>query len=119
MAGVRGMHRLNNRRPAARDRLWQSMRILRSFRLPDLIATAEAGADNTQKYVRGLVLAGIVQETRPRDSGRKSGHAIYRLPRDLGPRAPVLRADGTTFDPNAGRVHAGGIAQKSRSGEAR
>lgn len=113
MPNVKGGHqRLWNRQPVARDRIWQSMRVMRRFTQPDLQATAEAGRDNVRKYVRGLVAAGYLRIVKPKDSGRKGGHPIYQLVRDTGPRAPRLQSDGSTWDPNEHHVYHGGIAQR-------
>lgn len=111
------MHRNAETRRTARDRIWQSMRILRRFSLPDLVATAEAGDTNCLKYTRGLSAAGIVRLVQPKDSGKKGGHVQWALARDLGPKAPRLRADGTTFDPNTGAVLTGGLAHSSHQGD--
>jgi len=111
MSGVIGQRHMLNRQSRVRDRVWQSMRILRTFPLPDLVATAEAGHDNVKKYVRGLETAGIVRMVR-RPTGHKGGHAHYHLMRDLGPHAPRLRIDGTTYDPNACKTMLGGIDQR-------
>ena len=101
--------RLLNRKPVARDRAWQSMRMLRQFSIPDLVATAEIGAENAAKYVRGLERAGYLRVGQPQRAGVKAGHAIYRLVRDSGPRAPRMQSNGQTYDPNQQQRHEGGI----------
>lgn len=88
----------------ARARIWQSMRVLRTFDEPSLIATAEATQANTRKYVQLLVRAGVLHIARPRRSGHKGGHTIYRLARDLGPYAPRCQSNGRVWDPNAHQV---------------
>lgn len=117
MSGVQGMHRSAESRRTARDRIWQSMRILRQFRLPDLVATSEAGENNCLKYTRALCAAGIVRVVQPKASGIKGGHIAFSLVRDLGPKAPRLRSDGTTYDPNSQTVLPGGVATQSRRAE--
>lgn len=112
MARLPGAHsRIFNRQPRARDRAWQSMRILRQFSLPDLVATAEIGQANARKYVIGLRRSGYLVLAREKDEGRAGGHEVYRLVRDTGPRAPRLQSDGCTYDPNQHQIHNGGIAQ--------
>lgn len=103
--------RVWNRQPRARDRAWQSMRILRQFCLPDLVATAEIGGDNARKYIVGLRQSGYLIIARPKAEGRKGGHEFYRLVRDTGPKAPRLQSDGNTYDPNTHQVYSGGLAQ--------
>ena len=103
--------RVWNRQPVARDRVWQSMRILRSFTQPDLVATADISTSNVKKYVSGLLKSGYLKVQHERDSGRKGGHAVYRIVRDTGPKAPRLQSDGNTYDPNEHKVYSGGIKQ--------
>ena len=102
---------VTRRKPRARDRLWQSMRMLPEFTLPDLVATAETSYDNAKKYVRGLERAGYLRRAREKRNGRKGGHAAWRLVRDTGPRAPRLCSDGTTWDMNERKRYEGGIRQ--------
>ena len=112
MARLNGARsRVWNRLPRARDRAWQSMRILRRFSLPDLMATAEVGQDNARKYVRGLARAGYLRVVKAKANGHKGGHAVYQLVRDTGPRAPRLQKDGSTYDPNEHRTYEGGLKQ--------
>lgn len=115
MSGVKGMHRTVETHRTARDRIWQSMRILRRFTLVDLAATAEAGAANCLKYASGLCACGVLRVVTPRATGKKGGHITFALLRDLGPKAPRLRADGTTYDPNAEAVLAGDHSQAGRA----
>lgn len=112
MARKLGNHtRVFKRLPRARDRAWQSMRILRTFTLPELVATADITPSNAKKYVRGLCTAGYVRVARAKDNGRKGGHALYRLVRDTGPHAPRLQINGLTYDTNTHTVIEGGIKQ--------
>lgn len=103
--------RVFHRQPRARDRIWQAMRILRSFTVADLVATAEAGRENARRYVVGLRNAGYVVMARPKRNGHRGGHALYRLVRDTGPHAPRLQSDGRTYDPNEHQVYEGGFPQ--------
>lgn len=99
------------RKPRARDRAWQSMRILHQFNLPQLVATAEITIDNARKYCNGLQRAGFLRLTSPRNSGVKGGHKVYLLIKDTGPKAPRLRTNGITYDPNQHKTYNGGITQ--------
>ncbi len=103
--------RRRHRQPCDRDRIWQSMRVLRQFSLPDLVATAESGYANTRRYVRGLVNSGYLRLVQPVASGRRGGYAVYRLVRDTGPHAPRLQIDGRTYDVNRREVCEGGVRQ--------
>jgi|GEM_PF-7089170 len=84
----------------ARERVWRAMRMLRRFTIPDLAATAEAGANNVQHYLIALERADYVRVAAPRRSGVKGGHAVYVLARDTGPHAPRVRGDNTVADFN-------------------
>lgn len=112
MARLEGAHtRAYNRLPRARDRAWQSMRILCLFTVPDLMATAEIGKSNARYYINGLRRSGYLVIAKAKQDGRKNGHEAYRLVRDTGPKAPRLQSDGRTYDPNQHQVYDGGIAQ--------
>lgn len=89
----------------ARYKIWHSMRILRRFTAAGLIATAEAGESNVQRYVKALRLAGYLRVTRAKREGVKGGHPIYLLARDSGPNPPRVRVDGTVDDPNSGKSY--------------
>jgi hypothetical protein len=84
----------------ARYRCWQAMRSLKTFEIPQVIAVSEASRANVQKYVRGLEKNGYLIRTRERESGRKSGNAMFRLAGNFGPLPPRVHADWTLFDPN-------------------
>ena len=99
------------RNPRARDRAWQSMRILHQFTLPQLVATAEISIANVRKYCNGLERAGFLRLTTPRKSGVKGGHKVYLLINNTGPKAPRLRTNGITYDPNQHKTYNGGIPQ--------
>jgi hypothetical protein len=109
--GLGARTRLFHRVPRARDRAWQSIRILRQFTLSDLVATAEIGRDNARKFVTGLCRAGYVRLAQPKRNGHRGGHAVFRLARDTGPHAPRLQSDGRTYDTNQHVAHEGGVRQ--------
>lgn len=109
LAGART--RVYRRQPIARDRVWFSIRVLRRFTLPALMETADAGRANCLKYALALERAGVLRRAADRDSGRKGGHVVWQLVRDLGPLAPRLQSDGKTYDPNGHQVLDGGLKQ--------
>jgi hypothetical protein len=112
MARAKGSHtRVFHRKPRARDRAWQSIRILRQFTVPDLMATAEIGRDNARKFLAGLWRAGYLRIVSAKQNGCRGGHTVYQLIRDAGPHAPRMQADGRTYDPNRHEAHDGGIRQ--------
>lgn len=92
---------------AALQRVWQSMRILRSsFTIAELVITAESGDSATTKYVRALALAGYLRLVQPRVNGRPGSRAVWALVRGANsPLGPIRRRDGSgVYDPNTGAV---------------
>lgn len=104
MPGVTGMRKRTIPRAETRARIWQAMRVLRRFTLPDLVATAEANLANVRKYVVGLAKVGVVRVAAPKRNGKKGGHKVWMLSRDLGPFPPRLQRNGQVWDPNTHKV---------------
>ncbi|HYW03586.1 MAG TPA: hypothetical protein VFA86_06540 [Gammaproteobacteria bacterium] len=95
------------RATSARSRIWQSMRVLRRFDVPQLMATAEASRNNVGRFVLGLRRAGVIRVVRQHCNGHAGDCAVYQLVRNLGPHAPRVRIDGTCWDPNGQRFIGG------------
>lgn len=85
-----------------RARAWQSMRILRRFSQPEIVATAEISPNNCAKYIRALLASGYLRVIRPRHNGKAGAGALYRLVKNTGPFAPMEK-DGFIFDPNTAK----------------
>ncbi|MES1936712.1 hypothetical protein [Salinisphaera hydrothermalis] len=85
--------------PTTRYRIWQAIRVMRSYTVRDLVATAECRVEPVRHLVRDLVDAGYARVTQPahRPSGR---HARYQLLRDTGPLPLVRHKSGALTDPN-------------------
>lgn len=99
MPGIKGQRR-KNLHDRARERAWQSMRILRVFDLAQILATADISKDNAKKYILRLRRAGYVVCVQDRVNGRPGSRNTYRLARNTGPKAPVPFLDGGVYDPN-------------------
>lgn len=87
-------HHATNRIRHTRDRIWQSMRIMRRFTVHDLMATAVSNYDNTSKFITALADVGVLRCEIP--SGARPGvpcrqPAVWKLARDLGPITPQVR----------------------------
>lgn len=104
-----------------RQRAWWVMRARRVVSLPELLSTLADGSErdagaNLAKYVRVLARAGYLAELPQRMAGQSpqsNGYKRYRLARDNGRLAPVLRQrQGAVYDPNTGELFhlAGGEA---------
>lgn len=100
MSGRMGQVKRTPLRPdQGRSRMWQAMRVLRSFTVADLMATAEVGDSAAAKYVRYLARAGYLRCVVAKANGRTGGHAQYRLVKDTGPFAPRVGKQAVR-DPN-------------------
>lgn len=75
----------------ARQRIWQSMRILRFFTQADLIATADTTKWCVNTMLRALKRTGVI---------RKTGNS-YFLVKNMGPHAPSIMAGGSIYDHNS------------------
>lgn len=103
MPRTKGAYSLRSQAPGL-QRVWQSMRILRRFTVPDLVATAELGESASGKYVRALARAGFVRLVQALQSGKAGSRNVWQLVRGAdSPIAPIVRKDGSgVFDPNTG-----------------
>jgi len=79
------------RSTAIRRKIWNSIRILRRFTLPDICRTVpETSYVNARKYVAQMRTHGIVAKQGKPVSGRGGSYQIFSLSRDLGPEAPTV-----------------------------
>lgn len=92
-----------------RQRAWNVMRLPGIFTVPDLVAVAIINGENSptvnlQIYCKGLEKAGYLLELADRVEGtkpRSRGFVRYRLIKDTGEIAPVLRrTKRTIYDHN-------------------
>ncbi len=89
MAGIKGMVASSPRKNTSRRKVWQSMRILRRFSVPDLCRTSGAKTNNVRKFVLGLLKHGYVAKISDNLSGHAGSYHAYRLVRDVGPEYPM------------------------------
>lgn len=90
--------------PTDRERLWQAMKVLPTFRVADLQAsTAIASAATIKRYIGHLHRAGYLTVVEPAVSSLRT--ASYRLipARNTGPRPPAIRQGRLVIDQNTGR----------------
>lgn len=86
--------------------MWRAMKALKHFDFRELRACAQAGdvqiAEHTANaYCLCLARAGYLAVIRAAKPGTA---AQYRLARDTGPRAPMIRRGKHVFDPNLNEV---------------
>lgn len=84
-----------------RSRMWQAMRVLRTFTVADMEATAEVSRASATHYVRALRDAGYVQRLPGKRIGRVAQFMSYRLLQNTGPHAPRVSHVGKLLDMNA------------------
>lgn len=96
-----------------RERAWWHFRAHKVASMRELLTTHADGDEkaahiNVYKYLMALERAGILARLPYRAPARQSrGMVLWRLARDLGPKAPVWRQVAkTVFDPNSGKVFA-------------
>jgi len=93
---------------SGREAMWRAMRVLGSFSVAELVATAsterwQIAAGEARTYCARLAHAGFLLRAGRADSAR------YTLPvsRYTGPRPPQVRRHGKLiWDPNTGRLYA-------------
>lgn len=94
--------RTTNTSPA-KDKLWQSMRIMRAgFTAPELATVSEVSVTNAEKYVRALRKAGFLRRTVSHTPGQAGSADRYQLIRNTGPLSPIKHKKGGMFDRNTG-----------------
>lgn len=86
-----------------RDKVWQTIRIMRSFTHPDLITATGASYSEVHTFVLALRRAGVVIVTH-RSNSMLRRHQTMLLVRDLGPLTPRRSRDGSIYDPNSHAV---------------
>lgn len=89
--------------PTPEGNMWRAMRQVREFCPTDIAAGSNAGGvrvdvKTVQAYCRDLLNAGYLSVRRKARPGLNE--AIYRLVRDTGPAAPVVKRVSGVFDPN-------------------
>lgn len=91
--GYRVKTRRTHTRTPARQRIWNSCRILRVFTLQELAATAQAAYGTCGGYITRLEKAGLVRKVK-RHAAQPGEFALFRLSKDAGPEHPIVRDDG-------------------------
>jgi len=87
----------------AKDKLWQSMRImLAGFTAAELATVSEVGLTNAEKYVRALCKAGFLRLVGKHTPGQAGSADRYSLARNTGPLSPIKHKHGGVYDRNTG-----------------
>ena len=89
MSGIKGMVHAAPKPGAVRNKVWQSMRILRRFTVSDLCRTSGAKRSNVRKFVKRLEVHGYIAQLGSYTSGRAGVFKGLRLVKDIGPHYPM------------------------------
>lgn len=89
MPGIKGMSHTTPRPGAVRNKVWQSMRILRRFTISDLCRTSGASRVNVRKFINRLEAHGYVTQQGDYTGGRAGVFRGLRLVKDIGPHYPT------------------------------
>jgi hypothetical protein len=82
------------------QKIWMSMRILRTFSKGQLQICSDVGKDVVQTVVSQLCLLTYVRIKTRYDADFEGNEHIYQLIRDTGVKAPFLCANGILYDLN-------------------
>lgn len=94
---------MGERNIIGQERMWRVMRAMRRFTAEDLVQLAEVSWNFANRYCRALRYIGYLREDGTTEPvGRGRGQKIYRLVKDTGPGAPLIRAVCEVRDPNTG-----------------
>lgn len=97
-----------------RSRAWWVIRKHKAVTIPFILERIAHGNEkdadgNLGRWMKLLTRAGILSRDEKRAAGTaltSNGFYRYRLVRDLGRKAPVVRASvGVVYDPNSGETH--------------
>lgn len=113
--GPKGPHgKPHVRQGSLRQVAWRAMQIKGKFSLGDLVrnalpedSTAKDPRNNLGRYVKALCDVGVLVEMKRRaapTSLTSNGEKRWLLVRDLGRKAPAMRAQGVVYDPNSDSV---------------
>jgi len=94
-----------------RERLWSSIRVLKTFDLPTLMISAEASRRSAEEFINCLLQADYIARMS-RGNSMRGDWSTYQLRARSGPKAPVIKhgtENGVRFrrlyDPNNGSTH--------------
>lgn len=91
MAGKRGQRRRSPDSTCLRQKMWQSMRIMKRFSRVDIMRTVPgATVTNINKFFARLEVCGYIGKIGSYVSGRAGEYQAYALLKDTGPVMPVL-----------------------------
>lgn len=78
------------RAPSARERLWRTIRVLRTFDVPTLVIAAGATRRSAEDLINCLHRAGYLRQL-VRGNSQSGTWSTYRLGRNTGPRSPSIQ----------------------------
>lgn len=94
---------MSTKNPNKRTRMWQAMRTLNRFGVPEIAATADVEPRLVGPYLSDLYATGYLRRVRA-SSGTTGGHAIYQMARNTGPKSPEVTHVKLVRDGNTGEL---------------
>lgn len=94
---------MSTKNPNKRTRMWQAMRTLSRFGVPEIAATADVEPKIVGPYLSVLYSTGYLRRVR-NSSGTTGGHAIYQMARNTGPKNPEIFHVKLVRDGNTGEL---------------
>lgn len=92
MSGKPGQMHRQPKAGTDRRLIWQSMRILKRFTLPDLMRTSGAGLDNAKKFAAALTRHGYLRDNEDWRRGEPGSFKSWSLRINPGPDYPLVCA---------------------------
>ena len=102
---LKGLTNSSARVPSVtRQRMWNSIRVLRKFDIPDVMMAAEVKRNTVSRFFVELSKAGYIRKIHPR--GAKQGdRSVFILCRNTGPIAPIARKKLGMWDENEQKLY--------------
>lgn len=100
---VKSRVKRKNRRKTTQQKMWNTMKISRAFTLNELAMTSNSTSNHAAIYTKALTKAGYVK-VLAKAMPHLGEVAKYRLLRDTGRHAPIVRRNGC-WDQNQQRLY--------------
>jgi len=93
---------MDRKTTTGQEKMWKVMRAMKRFTTMDLVLLVEVSWSLANRYCRALRHAGYLREDGKARQGVGRPQNIFRLVKDTGPKAPVIRPVCEVMDPNTG-----------------
>ncbi|KGJ86414.1 hypothetical protein [Colwellia psychrerythraea] len=101
---IKGHRYTKGRKNSAKQKCWNTMRVLGVFTIGDVSAGAEVATCTSSRYIRKLMLANFIRCIQKDSRGCEHSVAVFRLLHNSGPLYPITSDEGV-FDQNTQKQH--------------